>query len=181
MENYQMTNNIETLTQPKPPMKWFKFLIYFGLFAGALLNLSQGIQYINGDIYKLQVGVSFKAIYEACPALEVIDIIMGCLCILVAILQIVSRFLLAKYKDSGIKLLYTLYILSIVGLLFYSVSSYSIYPITFIDPHYHFINVEKTLEYDIFRVIPSIAAQVVMLIVNIKYFSRAERNMLFSF
>ena len=33
-----------------PSMKWFKFLIYFALFAGAVINLAYGITYISGDI-----------------------------------------------------------------------------------------------------------------------------------
>lgn len=36
------------------PMKWFKFLIYFALFAGAVINLVYGFNWISGDIYFVQ-------------------------------------------------------------------------------------------------------------------------------
>lgn len=179
MTNYQTPNNIEIPSQPKPPMKWFKFLIYFGLFFGAFVNLSQGIQYINGDIYKLQAGVSFRIVYKACPTLEMVDIILGCLFILVAVLQIVSRFLLARYKDIGIKTLYATYVICILAVIFYAICGLSLFPIILNEYSTHSIYKEE-LTYNISNVLPVLIPQIVMLTLNVKYFSNHYRNILFN-
>ena len=42
------------ILETKYSMKWFKFLIYFSLFAGAAINISNGINLITGFIYSMQ-------------------------------------------------------------------------------------------------------------------------------
>ena len=65
-----------TSLQPQPKMGWFKFLIYFSLFAAAVLNVVNAIQLLTGShygntiinlIYYFAAGsiVSFEVLAEA--------------------------------------------------------------------------------------------------------------------
>ena len=103
---------------PALPMKWFHFLIYFGLFAGAILNLASGIGYLTGSVYEMQ-DVSAAAVYAVFDSLELIDVFFGVACVAAAVLGIVTRFSLAKYKAIGPKLLISLYItIGVIGLIY---------------------------------------------------------------
>lgn len=91
---------------PEQPMNWFKFLIYFSLFAAAVLNLITGIRYLNGSDY----GADADAVYRVFPDLQGLDTFMGLACIALAAVAIFARFALAGYKANGPKLLMALYI-----------------------------------------------------------------------
>lgn len=97
---------------PSLPMKWHKFLIYFSLWAGAVLNLLSAYQYSTGVIY----GSLEKAdiIYSLYDGLKFIDTMMTVMLIAIAVFSIVTRFALAQYKKNGPALLMALYILNIV-------------------------------------------------------------------
>ncbi len=45
-------NQTPQIQQPELPMKWHKFLVYFALWAGAVINIGMGIVYLTqlGDI-----------------------------------------------------------------------------------------------------------------------------------
>lgn len=91
---------------PALPMRWFKFLIYFALFASALLNLVNGIKSITGAQY----GDEKELVYAFFESLKAIDVIMGILCIGLAAFTVYVRFRLAAYKADGPKLLIIMYI-----------------------------------------------------------------------
>ena len=68
--------------QPNPmapalPMNWYKFLIYFMLFASAVINAIMGIMYITGSVYSVYGGSGANAeeIYRYFPNLKTVDII----------------------------------------------------------------------------------------------------------
>ena len=104
------------------PMKWFKFLIYFSLFAGALLNLSNGINYITGNIYMIEINVSAEIVYGFWwQGLKTADIIYGALMIASAVVAVVARFKLAKFKEDGPKFLYATYAIDMVSPVLYYV------------------------------------------------------------
>lgn len=90
--------SVEASSQPKIEygMKWYKFLIYFALFAGAVLNCVMGIMALSGKIYEAKLWA----------------IIYGLALVGLAVFAIVTRFLLAKFKKSGPICLYVLYIIS---------------------------------------------------------------------
>ena len=99
-----------TVTAPiaDRPMKWYKFLIYFGLFAGAVLNFVNLVRCVNGNVYG---GKEMKEmVYAMLPFQQTVDVVfIICLAGLIA-LAIVARFALAKYKKNGPFLLNALYI-----------------------------------------------------------------------
>ena len=61
-------------------MKWYKFLIYFALFLGAVVNFINGVNYLTGNIYFVQSGgeATAEMIYAFFgSSLKTIDIIFG--------------------------------------------------------------------------------------------------------
>ena len=96
-------------------MKWFKFIIYFQLFASAALNLLNAFQLFTGAQYEGQA----ERVYLLFPGLKTADLLYGALCLVMAALAIYVRFRLAKFRQNGPKLYYTLLIVAIVGALLY--------------------------------------------------------------
>ena len=81
-------------SEPELGMAWYKFLIYFALFAGAVINLLYGINYISGEIYFVETNgeVSAEQVYAYYGnALQTIDIIYGIFLITFSIFAIVVR------------------------------------------------------------------------------------------
>ena len=103
------------------PMKWFKFLIYFALFAGAVLNLVNGINYITGGVWVAATDglLSAEIVYAMFEGLQVLDMVYGILLVAFAGWQIYTRFCLAGFKKNGPLCLYVLYGVGPVLSLFY--------------------------------------------------------------
>lgn len=92
--------------QAEPSMKWFKFLIYFGLFAGAVINLINGIGLVTGSIYE----DAKDLVYAMIEDLEAFDTIMGMFGIFLALMGIVVRFQLSGYKAKAPQAITALYV-----------------------------------------------------------------------
>ena len=114
------TQSTSIPVQSSVPMKWFKFLIYFSLWASAVLNIANGIGYLTGEIYETNDKV-LKLFYKMYPAIETADIVYGIFCIALAFLCIYTRFQLATFKKSGPKLVNILYLSIAVATLIYVV------------------------------------------------------------
>lgn len=107
-------NQFYTPAEPivQHPMKWYKFLIYFSLFFGALINFVFGFNYITGGIYFVQSNGEFSAdmIYGFYGGgLKALDVIYGILMIALAVFGIYARSRLAKYKSNGPMCIYVLF------------------------------------------------------------------------
>lgn len=106
-------------------MKWFKFLIYFALFAGAFVNLAYGFSYISGGIYFSQTNgqVTADMVYSTYGAgLKVLDVIQGILMIVVAVFGVYTRMRLARYKINAPLCVYILYGTNAGLTLFYNIA-----------------------------------------------------------
>lgn len=148
----------ETLqVQNQHPMKWFKFLIYFGLFAGALVNLINGINLLTGTSY----GDMKYLVYRMFKDLKTLDAVIGLLTIGLAVLGVVTRFRLAKFYKNGPKLLIALYISAAVVGLLYVVGAQTIV-----------LAVVKKSMLDISGQIGSICSSIVMAVINGIYFKK---------
>ncbi|MBE6602011.1 MAG: hypothetical protein E7637_05860 [Ruminococcaceae bacterium] len=88
-------------------MKWYKFLIYFALFASALLNVISAILYFSGNVYK-----NSGTVYKVFPKLQMLDSLYGVALIVFAIFALVVRSALANYKGKAPKLLIRYYLIS---------------------------------------------------------------------
>ena len=91
--------------QPQLPMKWYKFLIYFSLFAAAVINIISGLAAITGGQY----GVDTELIYKNVPGLQTIDVLYGIALIGMGILALVTRSQLKNFRVNGPKLVSVLY------------------------------------------------------------------------
>ena len=100
------------------PMKWHKFLVYFALWAAAILHLFNGIMAITGKQYEAQ-GVRASLIYSFFPSLKTGDVIYGVLLIGLAAVTVITALKLLKFKKGAPLWLKMLYLLGLIASLFY--------------------------------------------------------------
>ncbi len=143
-------------------MGWFKFLIYFALFAGAVVNVMFSINYLTGSIYLAQSNgeISAAVLYSIYGSLRAVDMIYGILLLALAGLGVYTRFRLAQYRKDGPKLLYILYGAGAASSVLYCIAVLAVSGMN-----------------QLSAVIGSLGTSAVMVIVNIKYFN--ERKELF--
>ena len=118
--------NPQTQAPAQLSMKWFKFLIYFSLFAGAVVSLVYGFNWISGGIYTIQIGVSADAVYSKFGSLKAVDTLYGVMLIALAVFYVYTRFRLAKFCSNGPTCLYIICVLNACLTLFYAIAAGSI-------------------------------------------------------
>ena len=139
---------------PQRGMKWFKFIIYFQLWAGMLVNLVTAGKYFTGAYYE----GSAEMVYDFFPALQPLDIVMGVVCLALAVYAVVVQRALAKFRAKGPMMYYLMYIVNTaVTVLYLIIGSIIIGQSAF------------TAE-----VAGSIIGSIVMLFVNIPYFNNRK-------
>ena len=153
-ENPYAAYRPEVPQQPTFPMKWFKFTIYFQLFANALLNFVNACSSLMG----LSYGTYADDVYLTYPGLHTLDVIMGILYLVLAIYALVTRFQLAGYKKTGPTLLYIFLAANLVLLLFYLVAASVITATNLVSP----------------SIISNIVTMVVLLVCDYIYFTKRK-------
>ena len=143
------------------PMAWFKFLIYFMLFANAAINIFTAVTYLTGSVYlgEDMTMSDVEALYMFYPTAKMIDVIYGVLLIALAAYAIFTRFQLSGFKRRGPFLFILMYVLNLVIGLLYGISIM----FTFETGLLGFISF-----------VPSIITSVVMIFVNVVYFRKRE-------
>lgn len=96
--------DIDQSVNPAPefPMKWHKFLIYFSLWAGAVLCVINGLMLLTGMHYG--GGSDTRMVYAFYSGLQAVDMIIGLVYLACAVAYIITRFKLAKLERKGAKL-----------------------------------------------------------------------------
>ena len=94
--------------QPQLGMKWFKFMINFALWIGAISNLVVGIQHLFPGSIAL-IGPKW------------LNVLYGVALCALAVYQVSTRFALAKFKSNGPSMLYRIYIFNIILIIVYNV------------------------------------------------------------
>ena len=89
--------------QFEKPMGWYKFIIYFQLFAAAVFNVGAGIIFFTGSHYGLD-SFELKLFYGVLSNLKTLDICMGIVSIFLAVFAIIVRQKLAHFDEQGPKL-----------------------------------------------------------------------------
>lgn len=145
--------NTEDELEIDMPMKWFKFLIYFALFASAVLNVFSGFRYISGN--------QNAAYYERIDGLEGLDTFMSWSAIAMGALALIARFRLAGFYKNGPKLLKLMYGMNVLISCIYFLGLKA-------------LATHSGYQVNITSLIPSIAAGVFMYAVNSLYFSKRE-------
>ncbi len=158
MDNQQNTN---VVVDNNLGMKWYKFLIYFSLFAGAVINVISGIPFLTGSIYDTSSGYEGTSdlVYAFYPGLKTIDVMYGIVALATAVLCIVARFALAKYKKSGPALLLSVYAVGIVISIIYFIA---------------FKAIVTDVDLDTSSIVSSMVSSVVMIIINKIYFDKRK-------
>ncbi len=139
-------------------MGWYKFLIYFSLFAGAVINIINGISTISGSQY----GGQADRVYTVLNGMKIVDVTYGILLIGIAALAIVARFQLAGLKRKGPALLYAYSISGMVATVVYLVL------VGVIISRYG-VNFGSIFDA---RIIGSILGSIIFLVINIIYFNK---------
>ena len=144
----------DVVAAPQRGMKWFKFIIYFQLWAGMLVNLVTAGKYFAGAYYEGNA----EMVYRFFPALQPLDIVMGVVCLALAVYAVVVQRALAKFRAKGPMMYYLMYIVNTaVTVLYLIIGSIIIGQSAF------------TAE-----VAGSIIGSIVMLFVNIPYFNNRK-------
>ena len=103
-----MENNAQYT--PEYPMKWHKFLIYFSLWAGAVIAAINAVMMLLG----LHYGEEAQLVYAIYKGLKPVDVLFGLLMLACGVAYIVARFKLARLERSGVKMVITLPIIMVV-------------------------------------------------------------------
>lgn len=137
------------------PMNWFKFLIYFSLWAGGIINIISGFSTMFG----LHYAEFAEATYRFFPGQRTVDILYGIVCILMGIYAIVTRFQLARFRKNAPAILYGMYALYIVFPCMYLFATAAVTLI----PLMQLIDAEM---------IGQLIGTAVMIVVNVIYFGK---------
>ncbi len=159
--NYQQpyTNGYQQpLANDGLSMQWFKFLINFALFAGAVLNAITAIQMFTGSIYE---GVA-DLVYELFDGLQTLDMIYGIGCLAIAALGVYVRFRLAGFYANGPQMLNILYIAGLALSAIYLIGWFAV------------VSSEASEGVDISSFIISMGTNVAMIIANTTYFNKRK-------
>ncbi len=114
---------------PVLTMKWYKFLIYFLLFAIGILNVVSGILTLTGAQYTADNGENVsKLVYALFPDLKTIDVVYGVFCIALGLFQIFTRFQLSSYKAKGPICIMAMYAINAVMSAIYNFVAIGIVP-----------------------------------------------------
>lgn len=151
-------NNVFDQNGNKVPMGWYKFLIYFALFAGGVLNIGTGIMQLTGTIYEMYgvSGVTAGLVYRVYgDGLKFLDIFCGIALIAIGAFAFVVRDKLAKFKPEAPKFITIIYAVTLGVAVFYIVAATAITNVSMIESQ-----------------ITSISMSVVFLCVNINYFKK---------
>ena len=144
----------DVVAAPQRGMKWFKFIIYFQLWASMLVYLVTAGKYFTGAYYEGNA----EMVYRFFPALQPLDIVMGVVCLALAVYAVVVQRALAKFRAKGPMMYYLMYIVNTaVTVLYLLIASIIIGQSAF------------TAE-----VAGSIIGSIVMLFVNIPYFNNRK-------
>ena len=137
-------------------MRWYKFLIYFLLFADAILNLITGIMRITGNVYNGGAELVW-AYYEG---LQAVDIMYSLFAFVFAGLCIYTRFRLSGSHSNAPKCVSSIYVITIIANILYLTALANILP------QYVFESI------NFLSFIVNIIVSVIMLLANKTYFKK---------
>ena len=152
----QQTNGSGSPDPGSYELKWYKFLIYFALWASAVLNVFSAFAYFTGSMY----GDAANRVYSYYGGMKTLDVIMGLILLGLAVFSIYVRFQLAGFKTDAPKKLEYLYIANALVLLLYLLAASSVTGLSFTE-----------LASGSWG---SLAGSVAMIFINRTYFSKRE-------
>ena len=117
MDNFGQPADAPNTPSPENyKLKWHKFLIYFSLWAGAVMNVYSGIRSISGAQY----GTDSAQVYAYYGgSLKALDTAMGLVLLVLAVYTVYTRFQLAGFKIDAPRKLTVLYTANLVASVLY--------------------------------------------------------------
>ncbi len=112
----------EKTAQMALPMKWYKFLIYFALFASAILSFISGLDCLTGNLFGA-FGWTADEAYAEFEGLKTLFTVSGIVSIMYAGYLLVTRYCLAKKMKTGPKLIMLMYVINTVINVVLSIAS----------------------------------------------------------
>lgn len=146
-----------------PQMNWYKFLIYFALFAGAVVNGINAIRFLTGLVNGSSSEAEF--LYSFFPSWKTVDIIVGLLLLVLVALSIYTRFRLSGYYKNGPTCLYLTYGLAALSNIVYLLGVAVVISGTGI----------SVTDLKIAPTVASIVVSVVMIVINVVYFNKRKQ------
>ncbi len=119
--------------QQQYPLGWHKFLIYFSLWAGGVINLLSAIRVLTGFMYQWDGYSMAYRVYSMYPGLKTLDYLYGMALIVIGGFFIFVRFQLAAFRRGAPKFLIGLYAVGTAVSVIYSVAASAIVGINMID------------------------------------------------
>ena len=144
------------------PMKWYRFVVYFQLFASCTVNFLTALSVFTGSLYGLQKDM----LLQACPTLTVINIVYGILLLGMCVLALVAREKLHGFYKVGPRL-YMLHI-------FLQALLSLVYAILVTSATVQLEQVVAGLP-DLFSAIAGFFGTCLLLVCNIQYFDRRKK------
>ena len=143
-------------------MKWFKFMIYFGLFAAVLVCISNIGSLMNsyGD------DATRQRVYQMFPGFQTADMIMIGGSIIAAVLILITRFKIAGFKKDCIGWFITGYGVNLASVLIYTVLAQN----EFSKAGYSGADVQEALSQSYIN----IGFSLVMIIINVIYLNKRK-------
>ena len=139
---------------PQRGMKWFKFIIYFQLWASLLAILVMAEKYFTGGYYEGNADL----VYSVYPALKVLDVCMGIFAVALGVYTVFTQRALAKFRTKGPMMYYLLYCADIaIALLYLLIRSLIV--------GYSLFSADMAWD---------LIAPVVMILINIQYFNNRK-------
>lgn len=165
-----MYSSSTTVIKPSPdgyPMAWFKFVIYFQLFAACVLNLINAVSVFNATHLE---GLA-EEFYAKSPSLMMADKFYGFALIVLAVLCIVARFRLAGFYSNGPTLYYVMLVGNIVAACTYGLLASNAGTVV-LEVGGYFYQQTYTYQFQWSSVLGSIVGSVVLLLCNRTYFNK---------
>ena len=148
--------------ETKFSMGWFKFMIYFAMFAGILLCIAS----IGNLMNAYGTEENKKLVYQVFPGMETADMILIGGMIATALLILIARFKLAGFKTDAVGWFIFAYLVDIA-----SVAVYIILVRTALDKA---ISMGTISEGDFASQYTNIAVAIVMLFINVRYLNNRK-------
>lgn len=144
---------------PDMPMKWYKFVIYFQLFASCVLNVISAISTMTGGMY---MGMA-EEIYSYAPAIRFVDIVYGVALICLGVYAIMTRTRLKNFCEDGPKKYLMLLLLNGAVSAGYTIVTIIVMTSSALGPYY---------EADYTGIVSSIASAAILYFCNKTYFNK---------
>ena len=145
-------------------MGWFKFIIYFQLFATAIVSLYNAYAFITGEIYAV-FGGSPKMVFSRFPSLKTVGIVCGLLYLVTAVGAIYTRFRLAGFKKNGPMMYF-----AVIGVIILATAIYMFGVISAVSKVG--IPASKVVNSNSYGVL---AGYIALIVVNIIYFNKRRK------